>query len=391
MANPVTGLDQFLHPPEIDTSGGPAAGGNSQSELAKQQIAEAVAFIRQSAIRQIESAQAIMDGAILAAEQVQDKRLELLEQGPEVTGFDIFMDFALTFILESPLAGKILRSITMTMLVPRVKANIVAKTRALLMLTAKPKNLVLGKPFMIPEAIPERIAASHLATQLKDLRSFEKNLLETGSEQGPYPYLVALTKAAREAQPKDRRVPILEASDTPGVAILDVAQQYLSERRLSIQMEHSMFELWTQTGVMPVEDVYKTLRWESVTVNGNTFSVAQIKDRYKRYFELLIWTLLLYEKPLTGKSITTPRQSFTLKGYVQPSLIAYWLKRFVNPDNEKPFSETPALKRPDGKPDLDKSIPALGNYMWEVAKVAVQNKVALLSSGPLVPRKSLLE
>lgn len=329
-----------------------------------------------------------MDGAILAAEQVQDKRLELLEQGPEVTGFDIFMDFALTFILESPLAGKIFRAITTKMLVPRVRANQVAKAQAMRTLALKPGARLAGGRLRIPE----RLAAEQLARELKGLHSFEKILFETGSEQGPYPYLVALTKAAREASSKARLVPILEASDTPGVAILDVVQQQLSERRLAIQIEHSMFELWVQTGVMSTEEIYKTLSWEAMVVNGTAVSIAEIRDWYKRYFELLIWTLLLYEKPLTGKTRTSPQQSFLiLKGYVQPSLIEYWLKRFINPANERPFSDVPALKTSIVKKDINKSIPALGNYMWEVAKVAAKNKVALLSSGPFVPRKSLLE
>ena len=55
------------------------------------------------------------------------------------------------------------------------------------------------------------------------------------------------------------------------------------------------------------------------------------------------------------------------------------------------FSETPALMRKGGTTNLDESIPALENYIWEVAKVAAMNTVALMSSGALVPRKGLLE
>ncbi|HXG95494.1 MAG TPA: hypothetical protein VNJ06_00120 [Gemmatimonadales bacterium] len=346
-------------------------------------IEETTALIRQSAIRQIECAQTIMDGAILAAEQVQDKRLELLEQGPEVSGFDVFIDFALTFILESPLAGKIFQTITTKMLLPRVRANQVAQAKALRVLALKPGARLPGG-FL---AVPERIVASQLAKRVKDLHKFERLLIETGSEEGPYPYMVAFAKAMKQAGEKERRpAPLLEPSDTPGVAILDLAQQHLSKERLAIQIEHSMFELWVRTGQMSVEEARNTVQRESIEASGKLFSLAEIKDRFKRHFELLIWTFLLYERPLTGKAITTPRQTFTLTGYVQPSLIAYWMKRFIDPDTERPFSETPALRRPDGKPPLDRSINALGTHMWGVAEKGVEKNVALLSAGPLVPK-----
>jgi hypothetical protein len=321
---------------------------------------EALAFVRQSSARQLELAQAVMDGAILAAEQVQNKRLEILELGPEVTGFDILLDFALTFALESPLAGKILRSLTMKMLLPRLRANQLARERALRVI-ALPRGAKVTPGNL---ASPVRVAASQLARSIEDLRRFERLLFETGSQEGRYPYLVGFIKATREALNKERRLPpAFEPSDTPGVAILDLAQSHLSRQRLSIQVEQAMFELWVRTGQMSIIEVYQQLSWDSLDVDGRGFSLAEVKDSYKRYFELLIWALLLYERPFTGKFVTTPRQSFTLRGYVQSSLIEYWLRRFLNPETRKPFAETPSLKRSDGKPDLDRSIGVLGNYM----------------------------
>ena len=51
----------------------------------------------------------ICDGIELATDQVQDKRIEFLEAGPEVTLADIFIEVALVFFLESPLLGAAIR------------------------------------------------------------------------------------------------------------------------------------------------------------------------------------------------------------------------------------------------------------------------------------------
>jgi hypothetical protein len=51
----------------------------------------------------------VYDGIELATEQVQDKRIDFLEAGPQVTVADILIEFALVFFLESPLAGALLR------------------------------------------------------------------------------------------------------------------------------------------------------------------------------------------------------------------------------------------------------------------------------------------
>src|SRR5260221_1308354 len=52
----------------------------------------------------------IYDGIDLATEQVQDKRIEFLEAGPEVTLADFFIEVALTFLLTSPLLGNWIKS-----------------------------------------------------------------------------------------------------------------------------------------------------------------------------------------------------------------------------------------------------------------------------------------
>jgi hypothetical protein len=104
-----------------------------------------------------------------------------------------------------------------------------------------------------------------------------------------YPYVVACVKTVREVEGTRESPPVLsEPSDTPGVAILDLAQQYVSTQGLAIQIEHSMFEAWVRTSLVSIDEIYKTLSWEPIVEDGKVVSLAEVKDCYKRYFELLI-------------------------------------------------------------------------------------------------------
>src|SRR5262249_13271074 len=176
------------------------------------EIEAAVAFIRQSAARQMELGHAIMDGAILAAEQVQDKRLGLLEQGPEVSGWDILLDFAMVFVLESPLAGKILQAVTVKALAPRIRANPLAQANAL-PVAALPRGARVPARSL---SVPACGSAPQLRRDIEALRAFERRLFQTGHDQGPYPYAVAFLKAVRETAGQETRpAPVLVPSDTP--------------------------------------------------------------------------------------------------------------------------------------------------------------------------------
>jgi len=51
----------------------------------------------------------VCDGITLATEQVQDKRMDWLEEGPQVQADELLIDFALAFFLDSPAFAKLLR------------------------------------------------------------------------------------------------------------------------------------------------------------------------------------------------------------------------------------------------------------------------------------------
>jgi len=53
-----------------------------------------------------------VDGAILAANQVQDQRISMLESGPEVKTSVYIFDLLIAFALDTSVAGAVLAGIT---------------------------------------------------------------------------------------------------------------------------------------------------------------------------------------------------------------------------------------------------------------------------------------
>src|SRR5688500_8176518 len=113
----------------------------SQKELVKEEV---ILLLRAAAVEQIESLQLMLDAAVLAVEQIQDKRLELLEEGPEVTTGDIVWEFAITLLLEANIAGLVLQKLTRKVLAGRIQQKRLlqkitnARIRAVAASTPKP-------------------------------------------------------------------------------------------------------------------------------------------------------------------------------------------------------------------------------------------------------------
>jgi hypothetical protein len=65
---------------------------NAGSAISQVDLSTLVFRIRAARAARSERLKAVVDGALLAVEQVQDRRIDLLEQGPEVTIQDIMFD-----------------------------------------------------------------------------------------------------------------------------------------------------------------------------------------------------------------------------------------------------------------------------------------------------------
>ncbi|MCV0388010.1 MAG: hypothetical protein K5821_16780, partial [Nitrobacter sp.] len=82
-----------------------------------------VLLIRESAAVEEARLDILLDASILAAEQVQDVRLNVLETPAEVTGWQLWSQAAVVFLLESNLVGKALNTLTRAIVGKAVRTN----------------------------------------------------------------------------------------------------------------------------------------------------------------------------------------------------------------------------------------------------------------------------
>jgi hypothetical protein len=338
-----------------------------QTHSSSIEIEQAIAFIRQTEAWEAEALQAIMDGATLAAEQVQDKRLEILEIGPEVSAGEILIEFAITLALESSIIGalvgpRIVRTARKTF-GPRIRRKLAATELAHKTMYLRTARFGKNLPYRV-YLTEKELTNTKILDEAKKLNAYANFLNGTAVEHGTNNFISALAQAAKagyDTYSKEKSRRPLNASDTPGVTILSLAQDYMSAQRMSLTIESATLEMGVRTGLIPVKTIYRILESGGILLDGKMISFSETRDYWKRYFELLIWVLLLYDHTFTGKGRTSIKQSFLiLKGYVQDSLISYWTRRFIYPATDRPFSELPGVVRPDGKPDIDRSVAVLG-------------------------------
>jgi hypothetical protein len=353
------------------------------------EIEETVAFMAHSSAVQLERIQAHLDGAVLAAEQVQDKRLEVLERGPEVSGTAVLFEFAITLILESPLAAKFLQKATKIIFTGVIKRRIAAAEGRLLAaeLRRRTSQLRLVRQTRWPSVVQRLEAAriadldiSRIADELKTLHaSFDT--LGSGSWRD---YLIGAVKGARAAGAMmGKEQPHGDPSDTPGVRILSMVQSYAANHRLANRIDIADFEFWLRSGLVAVEDVRNIFAWSSLDIG-----LEGIRDEAKRYYEVLIWSILLwqqakiYKEGMTGRSLSAAEQVFgNLGDHVPYHLLRYWLYRFINPESGEQFAQVQQLQA--GGKTYDRSVAALSQYMQKLARQADKSNVTLTTAGLL--------
>lgn len=345
-------------------------------------VEEAIEFAKHASAIQLERIQALTDGAVLAAEQVQDKRIEVLERGPEVSGTSLLMEFAITLILESPLAAKALQKLTTVVLRPIIKRRIAIAELRIRSSTLQLRKVsrTLSAPAALEAARQADLDVRRIAEELRQLhQSFDQ--MGTGSWRD---YLIGAIKGGRAASAASgNEQPNSDPSDTPGVRVLSLAQSYASNQRMVASVDLASLEFWLRAGLVSADDLQAIFHWDALNV-----SLDRIRDESKRYYEALIWSLLLwqqakvYREGLTKRSLTAPEQVFgNLADHTPSHLLHYWLYRFVDPSSGKQFADAAALRA--GDKEYDRSVAALAQYMQKLARQADQSKIIISTTGIL--------
>ena len=335
-------------------------------------VEELVLQIRQSCYVELARVEAYLDAVVLAAEQVQDKRIEQLETPKEVTGWEFFGNVLLTFFLESTLPGKllagaskaiftrILRQNAVFRLLPRSPygdellkdAQRLARLRRQTVGPAKiipgtggvPSRIVIAEPTpgferkQISEILKMGARGPGLDALGREnvaLYHWSLEALIRGSDRTQQ-NLTAAAHATREAiqRERPRAGPNLEASDSAGVAIVGAAQQYAALTRLGIQATHARFEQMVRGGEFLPEDlplVAKSFDWDpfEFEIDGQRISgnLAEIRARYRGVVEAFIWANLYgFDAERATPKFFVNQAAFD---GVPKAFPAYWVRRFA--------------------------------------------------------------
>lgn len=376
--------------PQSKTGGGVAMSNPSldfSGENYSQLIEDLVFLIRQSCYIQLARVDAYLDGVVLAAEQVQDTRIRLLETPPEVTGWEFFGNILLTFMLESTIGGRFLADVTKRFFTPILRQN------EIFMALPKPADSVALKQQvekLTRMSIPDRGSFSKIRNNILPKSADKTGLQVLGPEnvqlyhaslealiqgtEAAQTNLAAAAKAIREGwqQPKPTSPPSLGATDSTGVAILAAAQHYASLTRLGIQVRHARIEALVRgQKVIPADLVSITdaFGWEDLELDLNGRKImcdlSDIRCRYKLLFEAVIWARL-YSFDYNQKMPHLFQNKAEFEG-IPANLSNYWLKRFgPSVDTWNETQETFPGSFYEAHPS--NQIRYLREYFWEITK-----------------------
>jgi hypothetical protein len=305
---------------------------------------QVVLLVRQSAAVQEARVDAFLDGATLAAEQVQDVRLQVLETPAQVRGWELWVEFAL-LLLETNLVSKAIALASRTIFIPMVRSNrlflALPKSAAGKELVKLSKNLpgvqfrattksvlssgALGLP---GTASPDSLKLYHGSIQA---------IVRLGSEAGLSGADLIKDAAKLEGERRRRRTAppsggSLPLGDSAGVVVLSAAQDYARATRLGIQIRHARIESFVRREATPADlaVVVDALGWDPLGEPGEqlTLSLADLRDNYRLLLEALIWARLY------GFSATQPRIDVNASPDEPPfigikeQLQDYWQRRF---------------------------------------------------------------
>jgi hypothetical protein len=301
-------------------------------------------LVRQSAAVNEARAEPFLEGAVLAAEQVQDVRIAVLERPAELTATQFWTEVAITIIVDSNLASKLLSAATKAIFKPIVRINalfrVLPKSQLGRELSYAAKladevgmsgrsvirNGILGLP---GTASPDALKLYHSGVQL---------LVTSGSKLDIAKAAVKVVNqvARPKNQPRSNRP--LGGPDSAGVAVLHSAMEYAAATRLGIRFAHAAIErvVWTTDSYDDLTAIANEVDWGDLTdpKESDAFQagLTVIRKEATRFFEALIWSRM-YAFSVANRpgAVNNPRiSSNTTYPFpdVKPDLQNYWHDRF---------------------------------------------------------------
>jgi hypothetical protein len=291
-------------------------------------------------------ADTFLDAAVLAAEQVQDVRLQALEQPAELSGWDLWVQLAILLALESNIAGALIKWACGSAVKGFIKSNTyflsIAGSRSGKQLAQAARDVASGKRrikgastarAVLGRGIPSRaIPGVDSKESLKLYNETLQRMVRRGTESD-----IDLANAVAQAAGKlketglPRRNDPLPQTDSAGVSVLSAAQEYARITRLGIRIRHDRIEGFVRREATPADlaTVIDVVGWEPLQPPGQgsdvALSLTELRNKYRLLFEALIWARMY------GFSEREPKSPNS------------WLPKFDSNDAAKPF---PDIKLP---------------------------------------------
>lgn len=344
--------------------------GNDKARVSPYDIEKAVALIEQSFAIQQERIQIIVDAALLAVEQIQDKRLELLEKGKTVTINDVIFDLLSVYLWEVGLVGHVLQP-----LVKEVTRIICSKSLKYSAVYNHLQKSDYGAQFIgyarqekDSKTLLKEIISDHVRnTQQFNSEQFALFSKEARDLVASAPDLVWEKATGVVGKWKDMKEKVsettLETTDTPGVSMLKAAQSYVSRHRFALRLQQARIVALVRS--QPAMTVKELKDLTSIFKAEELPDTSFIRDQYQWTFEIIIWARMYGFKKDAGDSpyvVSNGDEGF--RG-IRSDLTYYWFDRF------RDIMSSYARMKGD---DWDKlSVPAkataLKNYFVEVMKL----------------------
>ncbi|MET3697105.1 hypothetical protein SAMN05877753_101317 [Bacillus oleivorans] len=262
-------------------------------------IEDAIAYIRHSLFFQLERHQLFVDAAVLAVEQVQDIRIEMLEKESkkeEITIYDIFFDLVLTYCwqarLAEPLIKLVAKGIITQLLKRRAVYHSLPKTDYGAQLFGMARREGDSKKVMdqiVKEHVTnqKRFTSDEFAMFSSEVRDFVKNAPDTISKE--------VVKLPDELKKLNKPKP-LSFTNSPSISVLNAAQTYMRNHRLALNVQQTeIIKLLRKIQFEKPPITKKELSQFLTLFKWEEFKDStEVREKYQLVFEAVIWSQLYH-------------------------------------------------------------------------------------------------
>ncbi len=298
----------------------------------------------------------IYDSCLLAVNQVQDKRIEFLEKGPEVTTQDIIISVFLSVCISSSVAGKVIQKLGSEIFTRIGKSRHVFLKLSDYGLTTKDANYArhlneLNKLFAGRPASPE--LAKTLVNRWGVTGVYDQIVFDI-AKHGLDVFTKTFEETSKAILYKKSNYPSIESTDTGGVSILNTIQEFKRSQNYVNNLYYNRLRDRILTNpVLRFELKYfkENMKVFSSGIN-NGMMPSDMRNHFKLYFEACIWAMLIetksFEKP--APMYKAPSWKASLAGgpavNISDPIGVYLATRLKSPDTGKIFAEDATKRDP---------------------------------------------